>query len=436
VTVRVKLALLYGLLFLIVGAGLVAVSYQLVRSNLPADKATQASGSDVILRAEKLAKTPNLSAGERAALDKLAATPADQAFFAVQKGGGLDLSPDIIRQLTASLPVTVRNDALHQLLVQSAIALGITTIIAIALGWIVAGRVLRPLTRITDTAQRLSASNLEERINLSGPDDELSRLANTFDAMLDRIAASFEGQRRFVANASHELRTPLTIMATELDVTLARPDATIDELREMGTTVRSAVDRSDRLITSLLALARVEEGLEVTTATDLAAIVTDTLARRADEITILDLHVATVLDPTVVVGDPGLLDRLVDNLVENAIRHNIDGGWIHIETHATDTGHQLEVASSGGLVPDDQADELFTPFRRLDGRTGGHRNMGLGLSIVRAIAHAHGGTASAAPIPGGGLRVTVRFDTSTAAQPTAMEGAPLGPASRDDNPTI
>ena len=408
-TVRLRLALLYGLLFLVAGAALVGISYQLVSRNIPADKLAVASSQDVLARAAKLSTDRDVPAGERAVLAKLAnAAPAD-ALDEV-RNGSLPLSARTVDQLTVALPVTVRSDALHQLLVQSLVALGIVTLASVVLGWFVAGRVLRPLRRITETADRLSASNLDERIDLQGPDDELTRLANTFDAMLDRLAASFEGQRRFVANASHELRTPLTIMATELDVTLARPDASVHDLREMGTTVRAAVDRSDRLVTSLLALARVEEGLEVTESVDLATVATEALARGADDATRAGLRVTTELRSCAVTCDPGLLDRLLDNLVENAIRHNVEGGWIHVTTRGHDgDASSIEVASSGRVVPPDAVDGLFVPFRRLDDRTGGQRSMGLGLSIVQSIANAHHASVHAEPIVGGGLRVTVRF---------------------------
>lgn len=409
-TVRLKLALLYALLFLIAGAALVAISYQLVAHNLPADKLREVSSQDVLLRAAKLSKDSSLSASDRAALAKIvAAAPADA--LAALKSNSVTLTPRTVEQLTAALPVNVRDDALHQLLLQSSIALGAMAMVSVALGWVVAGRVLRPVRRITATAQRMSPSNLDERIDLQGPNDELKRLSDTFDAMLDRLAASFEGQRRFVANASHELRTPLTIMGTELDVTLARPDASIDDLRQMGTTVRDAVDRSDRLVTSLLALARVEDGLEIAEATDLAGVATDAFERRAPELRASGLDVGTELDPVIVVGDPGLLDRLVDNLIENAARYNVQDGWIHVTTRQRDGSASIEVANSGPVVPADALGELFVPFRRLDGRATGQRGVGLGLSIVDAIARAHQGTATAEPLSGGGLRVTVTFPT-------------------------
>jgi signal transduction histidine kinase len=406
-TVRVKLALLYGIMFLAGAVALVALSYQLVARNLPTQTVVAASGSDVVLRANKLLKTPGTSESDRAILAQIVTLPPDKA-LALANGSAAKLSPEVERSLLSSLPTEVRSAALHQLLVQSSIALGVLAVASFVVGWFVAGRVLRPLTRITDTARQLSASNLDERIDLRGPDDELTRLANTFDAMLDRLAGAFEGQRRFVANASHELRTPLTIMAAELDVTLARPDATIADLRRMGGTVRSAVGRSDRLITSLLALARVEQGLEVAEPADLAAVAAEVIERRSGELSDADLVLEATLDRAVVVGDPGLLDRLVDNLLDNAIRYNVANGWVHIRTKTAMDGKAfLEVASSGAVVAADAVEGLFEPFRRLDARTGSQRGVGLGLSIVKAIAGAHGGSASAEAVDAGGLRVTV-----------------------------
>ncbi len=411
-TVRIKLALLYGIMFLAGAVALVGLSYQLVARNLPERTVVAASGNDVVLRAGKLLKAPDLSPSDRAVLSQIAALQPDKA-LAVAKSGAGDLSPATARALLSSLPTEVRGAALHQLLLQSSIALGVLAVVSFVVGWFVAGRVLRPLARITDTARRLSASNLDERIDLHGPDDELTRLAATFDAMLDRLAVGFEGQRRFVANASHELRTPLTIMAAELDVTLARRDASVAELRQMGATVRSAVGRSDRLITSLLALARVEQGLEVVEPTDLGAVAVEALERREAELTTAGLEVRTQLEPAVVVGDPGLLDRLVDNLLDNAIRYNIANGWVEITTATADDSVRLQVASSGARLAPDAVDGLFTPFRRLDARTGSQRGFGLGLSIVQAIAHAHRGSASAEALDSGGLQVTVRLARST-----------------------
>jgi signal transduction histidine kinase len=260
-------------------------------------------------------------------------------------------------------------------------------------------------------ARRLSASNLEARIDLDGPNDELTVLARTFDEMLDRLATTFEGQRRFMANASHELRTPLAIMATEIDVTLARPDASVAELRRMARTVRAAVDRSDRIIASMLTLASVERGVETATATDLADVVSDAWHRQATALAAAGVDVKASLSAAPVVGDPALLDRLVDNLIDNGILHNVAGGWLRLATRRIGDHVELDVASSGAIVTDAALDSVFLPFRRADRRTGSGRGVGLGLSIVLAIAQAHGGSATATAVPGGGLRVVVELPT-------------------------
>jgi signal transduction histidine kinase len=418
-TIRVKLTLLYGLLFMAAGLALVGISYQLVARRMPAAEVAQVSGKDVTLRAAKMAADPDFSPADRAALKTLSTMPPDQTLTAL-KTGAVELSPETQRQLTAVLPVTVRADALHQLLVQSAWALSVMAVVSLVLGWFVAGRVLRPLARITDMARRLSASNLESRIDLDGPNDELTVLARTFDEMLDRLAAAFEGQRRFVANASHELRTPLAIMAAEIDVTVARPDASVAELRSMAATVRAAVDRSDRIIASMLTLASVERGLETATPTDLAEVVSGAWERQAAALEAAGIDVTASLSAAKVVGDPALLDRLVDNLVDNGIRHNVAGGWLRLATRPVGAHVELEVASSGAVVADAALESLFLPFRRADRRTARGRGIGLGLSIVLAIAQAHGGSATATPVPGGGLRVVVEF-------PADPEGIAPGP---------
>jgi signal transduction histidine kinase len=410
--VRWKLALFYGLLILVTGAALVAVSYQLVGHNLPRTTVTQASGDVVLLRAGKLSGDPNVTAADRASLRAVLSQPAGEVltFLAKAQQTGLPpLSEQVVSSLTATLPVTVRNDALHQLLVQSLLALAALAVLSVAVGWVVAGRVLRPLRVITAAAAELSASSLDRRIGLRGPDDELSRLASTFDAMLDRLAAAFEGQRRFVAHASHELRTPLTVIATEVDVTLRRPDASVADLRAMAEIVRSGVDRSDRVLTSLLALARVENGLDVEEPVDLADIVREGLGRRAGDLSGGDLDVTVHLSPTCCLAEAGLLDRLVDNLLDNAVVHNVEGGWVQVSTRPVERQAELVVASSGATVDAADVPRLFTPFERLRGGDGAARHLGLGLSIVRAVVQAHGGSVTAAPVDGGGLRVVVRL---------------------------
>ena len=407
-TARARLALSYSVLFLTLGAALVAVSFVLISNNLPAHRFDAASGQDVVLRAAKLAQNSDANI-DHALAAQIAAAPSDKA-FALAASLRDTMSPRTYDSLTAGLAVNVRGDALHQLVVWSAVALGATTLASAALGWLIAGRVLRPLTRITNTARRASSDNLDERINLHGPDDELTRLAAAFDDMLNRLAVAFEGQRRFVANASHELRTPLTIMATEIDVTVARPHATNDDLRDMARTVRGTIDRSDRLISSLLALALVDEGLEISQQIDLATIAAESLERHMPAILDAQLETTSTLSETIVAGDPGLLDRMIDNLIENAVRYNTTPGWIDIRTSRARDRIILEIANSGPAVTISASDTLFEPFRRAQTRPGTH-GYGLGLAIVRAIATAHQGTASATTIDAGGLRVTIDLPT-------------------------
>ncbi len=278
------------------------------------------------------------------------------------------------------------------------------------LSWVLIGRTLRPLSTLTRTARALSESSLDQRIRLTGPRDEVADLADTFDDMLGRLQAAFDAERRFVANASHELRTPLAVIRTEVEVTMADPAADEAELRRMGEIVLEATERANRLLTSLLLLARTQaRGVSVQQAVDLSDLIEPALravdAERAER----GLSVTVDAEPAAVYGDPALLERLVGNLVENAVRHNVPGGWIEIHTETVGDGGVLEVASAGPVINAGTLAELFEPFRQGQRARTGHRGTGLGLSIVRAVVAAHGGTVDAAAIPGGGLRVTVRL---------------------------
>ncbi|MGH3992398.1 MAG: sensor histidine kinase [Pseudonocardiaceae bacterium] len=277
------------------------------------------------------------------------------------------------------------------------------------LAWVLTGQVLRPLHDVTATARRLSVESLDERLRLPGPRDEVAELADTFDAMLDRLQAAFDAQRRFVANASHELRTPLAVIRTEVDVTLADPGADADELRRMGVVVGQATLRAQQLVDGLLLLARTESaGLAAREPVDLAPLVTAALRIAEPDVRARGLRVVTRTAATPVVGDPALLERVVGNLVENAVRHNVDNGWVNVCTASGPDGSSLRVSGSGAVVPPERVAELFEPFRRgVPDRTGG--GTGLGLSIVRAVVQAHGGTVQAHPVPGGGLSVTVHL---------------------------
>jgi len=296
----------------------------------------------------------------------------------------------------------VAADALSNLRRLYAVALGAMTGLSVLLGWAMAGRVLRPLQRITATAKRVSQDNLDERIALEGPRDELKELADTFDGMLERLSGAFASQRRFVANASHELRTPLTVIRTELDVTLADPHATNADLRAMGETVRDATLATERLIQALLTLARSEGGVIRRDAVDLADCARTAVRQAGAEASARGLDMQATLDPAPVRGDRRLLERLVANLVENAVRHNVDGGTVEVRT-ASAAGHStVEVRNDGPAVPPDAVASLLEPFQRLDRGAPGD-GVGLGLSIVRSVAEAHGGSVELRARPSGGL---------------------------------
>lgn len=293
-------------------------------------------------------------------------------------------------------PETLRETVVSTQQMTTVLTMVALTVLAFGLSWWLTGRLLRPLRRITDTARRLSLSTLHERIALAGRPDELTDLADTFDAMLDRLQDSVDRQRRFVANASHELRTPLAVQRTAIEVGLDDPPP--DLLVRVRTELLRNVERSERLIEGLLALAQGEQGSDERV--DLAAVVGQVLADHPTE-----LAVRTEIDQVTVAGDEVMLARLTANLIQNAIRHNVPGGSITVRLGADAV---LIVANTGPVVPPDRVDELFEPFRQLArDRTGSAEGAGLGLSIVAAIVHAHDGTVRAAANPGGGLTVTV-----------------------------
>ena len=408
-SVRLKLTLVYGGLFLLAGAGLLAVNYALVRSQLELPFGVRIEAQRARLSA--MAEGPGLlivrsPAGEGGDTF-IASAPSPEAVQAVRRE-----AEAVRRQLQAA--------TLHQLLTQSGIALALMALASVGLGWLVAGKVLRPLSAITATARRLEGSTLHERINLQGPQDELKELADTFDQMLDRLHAAFETQRRFVANASHELRTPLAIARTEVDVALADPAADPAELRAMAARVLEANQRSERLIEGLLTLARSERQLRAAAPLDLALAADDALAAAAPEVRRRGRRVSRVLGAAPVAGDRALLERLVANLVENAVRHNRRGGWVEVDTGRAGPVAVVRVANGGPPVPPDQVATLFEPFRRLEAdRTGSDRGAGLGLSIVRSVATAHGGQATATAREGGGLEVRVELPATAWSRPPA-----------------
>ncbi|SFS66966.1 sensor histidine kinase [Saccharopolyspora flava] len=317
--------------------------------------------------------------------------------------GGVEVPAELLGE-------ALRDSARQQVLIIGGFAFVAVVAAAALLAWLVTGRVLRPLQEVTETAQRLSAESLDERIALSGPRDEVARLADTFDAMLDRLQAAFDSQRRFVANASHELRTPLSVVRTELDVTLSDPDADEAELRRMADVVREATARAERLVEALLLLARTE-GVElaVREPVDLTEVVGRALRVVEPEARQRGLTVRNRIAPACAVGDPALLERVAGNLLENAVRHNVDGGWLEVSTCGDPQWTTLRVASSGPQIPAESVDALFEPFRRAGVQRTARNGTGLGLSIVQAATTAHRGTIHAAALPAGGLAITIRL---------------------------
>ena len=372
-TARLRLTLLYGALFLTAGTILLSLNYVLMRRNLTSSPGFNLSSEFI---------------------SALGSPPADGTPVAAQNPNTLESAPPELEREERRL----RDATLRALVTQSAIALGVMTVVSAALGWWFAGRALRPVHDITAVARRLSEERLHERIALAGPEDELKELADTFDAMLTRLETAFEGQRRFVANASHELRTPLAITRTEIDVTLGNPDATPAELRAMGETVREATARSERLIDGLLTLARSSSVADAREPVDLADAAVLALAHNRPEAEARGLRIDANLAPATTNGDRTLLERLVANLVENAVCHNVLDGWIAITTETAAGSAQLTVANGGPIIRPEEIETLFDPFRRLrQARTGSDRGAGLGLSIVRAVATAHGGGVTSTP---------------------------------------
>lgn len=372
-TLRLRLTLFYGGLLVLVGAALLAMSAVLLDRTL-----------DSVLRFQPGAIVP--------------AVDADGNLFLVD---------------AQQFQHAVTRDARGELVSTGAVAFGVVVFVGGAAGYILAGQALHPVSRVTATARRLSTETLHDRIALAGPDDELKELADTFDDMLARLDAAFDSQRRFVANASHELRTPLAVIRTEVDVALADPEPRVADLCRMAGVVRDATTRADRLVEALLVLARSEaqerQGLEVREQVDLAGLVPRAVRALSGEAADRRVTVTADLDPAPVWGDPNLLDRLVGNLMENAIRHNFDGGRVVVSTGTDHTGVWLSVWNTGTALKEITSTELFAPFRRGGTARTANRGSGLGLSIVRAVASAHSGEATARPLPEGGLEVCVRL---------------------------
>ena len=391
--VRTRLALIYAMLFFVAGSALLGLTYGLLANSLPVQPPAGATvGSQELnkLTQCKQALAPQKSRPVPTSL-VVECKQAEEAYSAGTAAG-----------LQAQ-----RQSALSNLLVFSLVGLGVMTVASGGLGWFMSGRVLRPVRVITETARRASEQHLGERLALTGATDELKELADTFDDMLERLDSAFATQRRFVANASHELRTPLTVMRTAIDVTLAKPSPTARQLTDMAVRVRRSVGRAEAMVEALLTLAVSDQGRLSTEFCDLATWAEDALDAAAPEIERLGLRLETELDPAETTGDPQLLERMIWNLVGNAVRHNEPGGWIRLRTGTSDAAAYLQIANSGPFVPDDAVPSLFEPFRRLETRTGVRDGVGLGLSITRSVVTAHGATVTARSQPDGGLDITV-----------------------------
>jgi signal transduction histidine kinase len=395
--VRTRLTLIYAALFFAAGSALLALTYALLASSLPTKPAPGATVSSqeysTLIHECKSAglgfKGSHLVPVARPPLPACKQAEAD--YYAG----------------TAAGMQAQRQQALSNLLLFSLAGLGVMTVASGGLGWFMSGRVLRPVRVITETARRASEQHLGERLALTGARDELKELADTFDDMLERLDAAFAGQRRFVANASHELRTPLTVMRTAIDVTLAKPSPTARQLTDMAARVRRSVGQAEGMVEALLTLAVSDQGKLSTEFTDLATWAEDAIDAAAGEIGRLDLQVEAELDPAETSGDPHLLERMIWNLVDNAVRHNEPGGWIRLRTGTTDAAVYLEIANSGPVIPDDAVPSLFEPFRRMQARTGVGEGVGLGLSIARSVVTAHRATVTARSQPAGGLDISV-----------------------------
>jgi signal transduction histidine kinase len=418
-SVRLRLTVLFASLFIVAGAGLLGITYGLLsHANNQIISVRVASGSP-------LGSTP----GQVPASSGSAGSGSDSSSGGLTlinpgaAGPALPGAQQFQAQATQEANVTrARED--DALLLYFGIALGIMAVVAAALGWFVAGRALRPLRRITESARRISATNLHERLALEGPDDDLRELADMIDGLFARLDASLHAQRQFVANASHELRTPLARSQTLLEVALRNRDASTGSLRAACERSLAAGVEQERLIEALLILARGQRGLARRTPLDLAALTRDVLAARGEQIAASGLTMEVRLAPGLLTGDAALLERAVGNLADNALRHNGPGGTVWITADAEDGRAVLTVANTGPDIAPDAVDRLLLPFQRgseagdayrARPRAGKDDGLGLGLSIVAAVAAAHGADLAVTPrLSGGGLTVRLEFPAAPA----------------------
>ncbi|MEE1811686.1 MULTISPECIES: sensor histidine kinase [Streptomyces] len=376
-TIRIRLTLLYGGMFLIAGILLLAIIYMLAAQALQV-------GSELPFK---------IVSGQ---------VTSDVCNF-----HGIT-TPDAANAAMNTCVNHQRQQALDTLLNRSLLALVGLSVIAFAFGYAMAGRVLSPLGRITRTARQVAGTDLSRRIELDGPDDELKELADTFDEMLDRLERAFTAQQRFVGNASHELRTPLAINRTLLEVHLSDPQVP-PELKQLGKTLLATNERSEQLVEGLLLLARSDNQIVERKPVDLAEVASRAIDQTRGEAEERGVEIRGERAPAVVQGNGVLLERIALNLVQNAVRYNVpEGGWVEVTTELRSGQAVLVVSNTGPVVPAYEIDNLFEPFRRLrTERTGSDKGVGLGLSIARSVARAHGGRIVAEPREGGGLVMRV-----------------------------
>jgi signal transduction histidine kinase len=438
-TLRLRLTLLYGAVFIVAGAGLLAVTYGLfkhsqsasggplsihgVQFTLPAGATVKGFGPGFVVSQRAIAQAhknqETISAGRGpVSTTTPGATAPGELLKKIRSSGQAQLE-FLATRANARLRTEQSSDA-SSLLEWSAIALAVVALLSIGIAWWLSGRALRPLRMMNARAREISAESLHQRLGVDDRNDELGELATTFDALLERLEAAFESQRRFVANASHELRTPITLERTLVEVALADPDASVESMRRACERVVSSTEEQERLLDALLTLARSEAGVASGGSVDLAVVVEDALLAREPRLS--GITVESSLAQAVVIGDQALLERLVGNLLDNAIVHN--GGasaerWLRITTGETDGVPGLTIANSGELIADEQIDDLFEPFRRGIGERLGSDGdgLGLGLSIVRAVVAAHGGGIETHGLPEGGLEFELRFNAAAHLSP-------------------
>jgi signal transduction histidine kinase len=430
-TLRLRLTVLYGACFLIAGASLLGITYALVAHDTRSEQVSETlrgprfvitairgggavpllpAGGSVQIQGKALSSGSNTkTASGGGGAGKVAKVPPSLRTQVAQAQAQGQAQINLVTARANAALKTQRSRSLSSLLTWSGIALGLMAILSIVLGWLLAGRALRPLRTMNTRAREITEENLHERLGEDRRDDELGDLAQSFDELLARLERAFDSQRRFVANASHELRTPVTLARTLVEVALADPDASAESLRHVCERVLVSTEQQERMIEALLTLARSQAGVESGVEVDLAEIVGDTLLAR--EARLAGIEVQSDLQPGVVSGDPALLERLVANLVDNAVLHNAGAErWIRVQTGQTDGRPFLQIVNGGVVIPQEQVQELFEPFRRLqEDRVAGDGGLGLGLSIVQAIATAHEADLTAVARSEGGLAIELRF---------------------------